>query len=43
MCVRTLLDNVPSAEAEEVAEEAPEQQQFGEAKRPLTYYVLSTL
>ena len=43
MCVRTRLDNVWSAEAEEVAEEAPEQQQFGEGKCHLTYYVLSTL
>jgi hypothetical protein len=43
MYVRTRLDNVPSAEAEEVAEEAPEQQQFGIGKCPLTYYVLCTL
>jgi hypothetical protein len=43
MCVRTLLDNVPSAESEEVAGEAPEQQPFGEGKCPLTYYVLFTL
>jgi hypothetical protein len=40
MCVRTRLDNVRSTEAEEVAEEAPKQQQFGEGKCPLTYYVL---
>jgi hypothetical protein len=37
------LDNVPSVEAKEVAEEAPEQQQFGAGKCPLTYYVLCTL
>jgi hypothetical protein len=43
MYVRTRLDNVPSVEAEEVAEEAPEQQQFGAGKCPLTYYVLCTL
>jgi hypothetical protein len=43
MYVRTRLDNVPSAEAEEVAEEAPEQQQFDIGKCPLTYYVLCTL
>jgi hypothetical protein len=42
MCVRTSLDSVPSTEAKEVAEEAPEQQQFREGKCPLTYYVLST-
>jgi hypothetical protein len=36
MYVHTRLDNVPSAEAEEVAEEAPEQQQFGVDKCPLT-------
>jgi hypothetical protein len=30
-------------EYEEVAEEAPEQQLFGEVKCPLTYYVLFTL
>jgi hypothetical protein len=40
MYVRTCLDNVPSAEAEKVAEEVPEQQQFGAGKCPLTYYVL---
>jgi hypothetical protein len=40
MCVRTRLDNVPS---EEVAGEALEQQQFGEGKCPLTYYVLFNL
>jgi hypothetical protein len=43
MCVRSRLDNVPSAESEKVAREAPEQQQFGEGKCPLTYYVLFTL
>jgi hypothetical protein len=43
MCVRTRLDNNPSVEAEEVAEEAPEQQQFGEGKCPLSYYVLFIL
>jgi hypothetical protein len=43
MYVHTCLDNVPSAEAEEVAEEAPEQQQFGAGKCSLTYYVLYTL
>jgi hypothetical protein len=37
MCVRTLLDNVPSAEVEEVAEVAPEEQPFCEGKCPLTY------
>jgi hypothetical protein len=37
MCVRTLLDNVPSVEVEEVAEGAPGQQQFCEGKCPLTY------
>ena len=41
--VRTLLDNLPSAESKEVAGEAPEQQQFGERKCPLTYYVLTIL
>jgi hypothetical protein len=40
MYVRTYLDNVPSAKAEEVAEEVAEQQQFGVGKCPLTYYVL---
>jgi hypothetical protein len=30
MYVRNRLDNVPFVEAEEVAEEAPGQQQFGE-------------
>jgi hypothetical protein len=40
MYVRTRLDNVPSIESEEVIGEAPEQQQFGESKCPLTYYVL---
>ena len=43
MYVRTRLNNVPSVESEEVAGEASEQQQFGEAKCPLTYYVLFTL
>jgi hypothetical protein len=43
MCVRTLLDNVPSVEAEEVAKQAPEQQQFGEGKCTLTYFVPFTL
>ena len=43
MYVRTRLDNVPSVEAEEVVEEAHEQQQFGEGKCPLTYYILFTL
>jgi hypothetical protein len=42
MCVRTHFDNVLSAETEEVAREAPKQQQFGEGKCPLTYYVLIT-
>jgi hypothetical protein len=32
MYVHTRLDNVPSAESKEVAEEAPEQQLFGESK-----------
>jgi hypothetical protein len=32
MYVRTRLDNVPSMEAEEVAEEGPKQQQFGAGK-----------
>jgi hypothetical protein len=41
--VRTHLDNVPSVESEEVAGEAPEQQQFGEGKCHLTYYVIFTL
>jgi hypothetical protein len=36
MCVCTRLDNVTSAESEEVAEEDPKQQQFGEGKCPLT-------
>ena len=43
MYVHTLLNNVLSMESEKVAEEAPEQQQFGEGKCPLTYYVLFTL
>jgi hypothetical protein len=43
MYVRTRLDNVPSAETEDVAEEVPKQQQFGAGKCPLTYYVLYTL
>jgi hypothetical protein len=43
MYVRSLLDKVPSAKVEKVAEEAPEQQQFGACKCSLTYYVLSTL
>jgi hypothetical protein len=43
MYVRTHLDNVPSAEADEVAKEAPEQQHFGAGKCPLTYYALCTL
>jgi hypothetical protein len=43
MYVRTLLDNVPSMESEKVTEETPEQQQFGEGKCPMTYYVLLTL
>jgi hypothetical protein len=42
MCVRR-LDNIPSAESEEVVGEAPEQQQFGEGKCPLTYYIIFTL
>jgi hypothetical protein len=37
MYVRTRLDNVPSVESEEVAGEAPGQQQFGEDKCALTY------
>jgi hypothetical protein len=40
MYVCTRLDNVPSVDSVEVAGEAPEQQQFGEGKCPLTYYVL---
>jgi hypothetical protein len=43
MYVDTGLDNVLSAESEKIAEEAPDQQQFGEGKCPLTYYVLFTL
>jgi hypothetical protein len=43
MCVCTRLDNVSSAESEEVVGEAREQQQFGEGKCPLTYYVIFTL
>jgi hypothetical protein len=43
MCVRTRLDNVLSVESEEVAGEAPEQQQIGEGKCHLTYYVIFTL
>jgi hypothetical protein len=43
MYVRTRLDNVPSVETEDVAEEVPKQQQFGAGKCPLTYYVLYTL
>jgi hypothetical protein len=43
MYVCTRLDNVLSAESEEVAGEAPEQQQFGEGKCPLTYNVIFTL
>jgi hypothetical protein len=43
MYVRTRLDNVPSAESEKVVEEAPKEQQFGEVKCPLTYYVILTL
>ena len=43
MCVRTRLDNIPSAEAEKDVKESPKQQQFGEGKCPLTYYVLFTL
>jgi hypothetical protein len=43
MYVRTHLDNVPSAEAKEVAGEGPEQQQFAATKCPLTYYVLCNL
>jgi hypothetical protein len=39
----TRLDNVSFAEAEEVAEVAPQQQKFAEGKYPVTYYVLSTL
>jgi hypothetical protein len=35
--------NVPYVESEEVAGEDHEQQQFGEGKYPLTYYVLFTL
>jgi hypothetical protein len=40
MYVRTRLVNVSS---EEVVGEAPEQQQFGEGKCPLVYYVIFTL
>jgi hypothetical protein len=43
MYVRTRLDDVPFVEAEEVAEEASKQQQFGACKCSLTYYVLCTL
>jgi hypothetical protein len=43
MYVRNRLDNVPSAESVEVVGEAPEQQQLGEGKCPLTYYVIFTL
>jgi hypothetical protein len=43
MYVRTRLDNVPSVESEKVAEEALEQQLFGEDKCHLTYYVIFTL
>jgi hypothetical protein len=43
MYVRTRLYNVPSLEAEENVEEAPEQQPFGAGKCPLIYYVLCTL
>ena len=43
MYVHTRLDNVSSVEAEEVVEEAPEQQQFGAGKCPLTYHILCTL
>jgi hypothetical protein len=43
MYIHTRLDNVPSAEAEEVAEQAPKQQQFGAGKCPLIYYILCTL
>jgi hypothetical protein len=43
MFICTRLDNVPFAEDEKVAEEAPEQQQFGAGNCPLTYYVLFTL
>jgi hypothetical protein len=43
MYVRNRLDNFPFVESMEVAEEAPKQQQFGEGKCPLTYYVLFTL
>jgi hypothetical protein len=43
MYVRTHLDNVSSVESEKVAGEAHEQQQFGEGKCTLTYYVIFTL
>jgi hypothetical protein len=43
MYVCTCLDNVPSTESEDVAGEAPQQQQFCEGKCPMTYYVLFTL
>jgi hypothetical protein len=43
MYVRTRLDNVSFVEAKEVTEEAPEQQQFGTGKCPLTYYIICTL
>jgi hypothetical protein len=43
MCVRTCLDNVPTVKSQELVGEASEQQQFGEGKCPLTYYVLCTL
>jgi hypothetical protein len=43
MYIRTRLDNIPSVESEKVVGEAPELQQFGEGKCPLTYYVLFTL
>jgi hypothetical protein len=37
MYVRTHLDNFTFTESKDVAGEAPEQQQFGEGKCPLTY------
>jgi hypothetical protein len=43
MYVRTRLDNVSSVEFEKVAGEVPEQQQFGEGKCHLTYYILFNL
>jgi hypothetical protein len=43
MYVCTRLDNLPSVESEEVAGEAPKQQQFGKGKCPVTYYIIFTI